>query len=204
MKARISNRDIIHGISGTIYEMHPYHLPENMDKIMGTVVQKLDEMEDMCGHVRDTFKLFEFDDWNAFEKWLRDLLMGIPEFTQLNISRRLKDMGVTDCNDQRNAGISFTSRYDQETQDGRYNDFVDLDACIRNIVNRIDIIDQHNHDCFLCKYAKSYGDMEPSDSETCRTCTANPAYKFNHESHPMSVKPKNQWTEEERRKYEIR
>lgn len=203
MKVRLSNREIICGVSGTIYKMHPYHLPENMDKIMGTVVRKLDEMKDMCGHVQSTFKLFEFDDWDAFEKWLRDMLMNIPEFTQLNISRHLKDRGVTNYQDQENSGISITSRYDPDTQDKRYFDFIDLDACIRNIIMQIDIINQRNQDCFLCKYAKSYGDMEPSDSEVCNTCNVNPKYKFNHESHPLAIKPKNQWTEEERRKYAI-
>lgn len=45
--------------------------------------------------------------------------------------------------------------------------------------------------------------MEPSDCEECKTCIANPKYKCNRIPHPMSLKPKNQWTEEEKENFNI-
>ena len=66
-----------------------------------------------------------------------------------------------------------------------------MTACIQNIVYEINLDNQNNEDCFLCKYAKEYQSMEPSDSETCKTCTLNPNYKFKREPHPMSLVPRN-------------
>ena len=115
----------------------------------------------------------------------------------------LKDEGVKDADDERNSGIIFVSRYTVETQDNRYTDFVDLDACVRNIVRQIDIIEQMDEDCFLCKYAKEFGSMEPSDSEVCKNCLCNPKIKYNRETHPMALKPKKDWTKEEKEKYNL-
>ncbi len=40
-------------------------------------------------------------------------------------------------------------RYTVETQDERYTDFIDLDACVRNIVRQIGLIQQMDEDCFF-------------------------------------------------------
>lgn len=203
MKVRISKRKIIGAVAGVIYEMHPYHKPEGIDKIIDAVNKWCDDTPDCGGRIKDAFKLFEWDSWKDFEKWLNDFLKNILEFRQLNISRKLKDEGVKDADDERNSGIIFVSRYTVETQDNRYTDFVDLDACVRNIVRQIDIIEQMDEDCFLCKYAKEYGSMEPSDSEVCKNCLCNPKIKYNRETHPMALKPKKDWTKEEKEKYNL-
>lgn len=203
LKARITYSDIINAITGVIYEMHPYHKPENIDKIVDILNNWYENTPDVSGHIDSRFKLFEWDSWNDFEKWLKEFLMKIPEFRQLNISRALKDQGVVDCDDKRNSGFVFTSRYDTDTKDKRYTDFVDLDACIRNIVNQIDRKQQMNEDCFLCKYAKEYHSMEPSDCDKCKNCICNPKIRYNRETHPMALKPYSLWTEEEKQKYEI-
>lgn len=169
MKVIISNRQIISAVTGVIYEMHPYHKPEGIDKIVDAVNKWCDETPDSCGVIKSTFKLFEWESWKDFEKWLNDFLKDILEFRQLNISRKLKDAGVKDVDDERNKGIIFVSRYTVETQDERYTDFIDLDACIRNIGRQIDLIQQMNEDCFLCKYAEEYGSMKPSDCEACKS-----------------------------------
>lgn len=39
---RTTNSKIVKAIAGTIVEMHPYHNPENMDKIINNVVTTLD------------------------------------------------------------------------------------------------------------------------------------------------------------------
>lgn len=40
---RTTNNKIVKAIAGTIVEMHPYHNPENMNKIMSHVVTTLDK-----------------------------------------------------------------------------------------------------------------------------------------------------------------
>ena len=199
---RITNRQLIQAVTGTIYAMHPYHKPENFDKIMDALLKFLDSKAEVHKGKKLTFIMLEYESIDDFKKKLKEFLFGIKEFRQLNISKKLKDAGVEDINDDRNKGIRFSNSYSVETQDGRYTDFIDLDACIRNIVFNVNEIIQSDEDCFLCKYAKEYGSMEPGDPR-CDTCICNPNVKYKRESHPMSLKPKKDWTEEEKAKYSI-
>ena len=89
----INNKEIIGAVAGNIYRMHPYHMPEGIDKIMGHLVKTLDETPDCYGHIKETFKIFEFDDFKEFEKWLQAILEQVPEYNELNVSRELKEKG---------------------------------------------------------------------------------------------------------------
>lgn len=199
-KIRISNKQIIGAVAGNIYRMHPYHMPEGIDKIMQHLNDILDSLPDSAGVVNDTFKLFDFNSFREFENWLKNILEQVPEYHDLNVSRQLKEKGVK-AGDPENSGMRFTSRYTQETLDDRYTDFIDLGALTRNICVEIDRLQQMD-DCFLCKYAKSYGSMEPGD-DRCATCICNPNIRYRRETHPMALKPKNDWTPEEIEKYEL-
>ena len=123
---RITNKDIIKSVAGVIYQMHPYHLPEGIDKIMCHLVKTIDEMPDIHGDVDSTFKLFRFEDYDELETWLKNILEQVPEYHELNVSRELKDKNVK-AGDIENQGIMFTSRYDSPKLSTRYNDFIDLD-----------------------------------------------------------------------------
>lgn len=199
---RITNKALIEAFTGVIYSMHPYHKPENFDKIMDALLKHLDIKAETYKGKKLTFIMLEYESINDFEKKLKEFLFGIKEFRQLNISKKLKDAGVEDIDDKRNSGIKFSTRYDVDTEDERYTDFIDLDACIQNIVRSVDRITQFDEDCFLCKYAKEYGSMEPGDPR-CDTCICNPNVKYKRETHPMALKPKKDWTEEEKAKYSI-
>ena len=197
----ISNKDVLNSSIGVIYEMHPYHKPENINDIVDGIEKTFtDRVTDK--EKTHTLKLLRFDNEEEFYQFLKELLLGIKAFEQLNISRKLKELGVVDAKDERNQGYAFTDRYTVETDDKRYSDFVDLDACIRNIYSQILNLRELREDCFLCKYAKEYGSMEPGD-ERCNNCLCNQKIKCLHEPHPMSIKPKNQWTEEEKQQYGI-
>ena len=198
---RITNKEIIKSVAGVIYQMHPYHLPEGIDKIMSHLVKTIDEMPDSDGVVNSTFKLFRFEDYKELEAWLKNILEQVPEYLELNVSRKLKEKNIK-AGDVENQGIMFTSRYDSSTLSTRYDDFIDLYALIRNIIIDIRITRENSDDCFLCKYAKEYGSMEPGN-EVCNTCLCNPKCKYKREPHPMSLKPKKDWTEEEKELYNL-
>ena len=198
----ITNRQLIQAVAGTIYSMHPYNKPENFDKIMDALLELLDSKAEVHNGKKCTFIILEYESIKEFEKKLKEFLFSIKEFRQLNISKKLKDEGVEDIGDKRNSGIRLLTRHDIDTEDERYTDFIDLDACIQNIVCSVDRIIQFDEDCFLCKYAKEYGSMEPGDPR-CDTCICNPNIKYKRESHPMALKPKKDWTEEEKAKYSI-
>lgn len=201
-KFRVTNNQLIEAFTGVIYSMHPYHKPENFDKIMDALLKRLDTKAEIHNGKKLTFIMLEYESINDFEKKLKEFLFNIKEFRQLNISKKLKDAGVEDIDDKRNSGIVFSTRYDINIEDDRYKDFIDLDACVQNIVRSIDRITQFDEDCFLCKYAKEYGSMEPGDPR-CDTCICNPNVKYKRETHPMALKPKKDWTEEEKAKYSI-
>lgn len=191
----ISNRNFIQAIAGTIYAMHPYHLPEDMDVVMKQVRDKLDAMPDCNNTIDDTFKLFRFTNWEDVHKFVKDLVY-CKEFEALNESRKSKDGKGKDPD------IVFTSRYDSSKLATRYKDFIDLDACTRNITNYVISLAEES-DCFLCLYAKCYGSTEHSNSEICSKCIINSDFCNNYEIHPMAIKPYNQWTEEEKKTYHL-
>ena len=199
---KVTNSQLIQAVTGTIYSMHPYHKPENFDKIMDALLEFIDSKAEVYNGKKLTFVILEYESINEFKKKLKEFLFGIKEFRQLNISKKLKDVGVEDINDDRNKGFRFLDGHSVEIEDERYTDFIDLDACVRNIVFSVDRIIQFDEDCFLCKYAKEYGSMEPGDPR-CDTCICNPNVKYKRESHPMALKPKKDWTEEEKAKYSI-
>ena len=195
---RISNKAIINGVAGTIYEMHPYHGSIEVSNIISQLSDYLDSLTDCCGHKNGTFKIFQFNDWETFDCWISDFLFSLEDYKLLNVSKKLREQGVTEDD-----GITFTSRYDEDKLDSRYSDFIDLDACIRNICNQIQRTEEYNEDCFLCKYAKEYGSTECSESEKCNFCLLNPKFKFNHETHPIALKPRKDWTEDEKKQYKL-
>ena len=199
---RVTNKQLIEAFTGVIYRMHPYHKPENFDKLMDALLKHLDTKAEIHNGKKVTFILLEYESINDFKNKLKEFLFEIKEFRQLNISKKLKNAGVEDINDDRNKGYRFSSAYNIDTEDERYTDFIDLDACIQNIVFSVDRIIQFNEDCFLCKYTKEYGSMEPGDPR-CDTCICNPNVTYKRETHPMALKPRKDWTEEEKAKYSI-
>ena len=201
-KFRVSNSQLIEAFTGVIYGIHPYHKPENFDKIMDALLKHIDTKAKTHNGKKLTFIMLEYESIDDFKKKLKEFLFEIKEFRQLNISKKLKDAGVEDIDDERNSGIKFSSRFDRDTEDERYTDFVDLDACIQNIVFSVNRIIQFDEDCFLCKYAKEYGSMKPGDPR-CDTCICNPNVTYKRETHPMALKPRKDWTEEEKTKYSI-
>lgn len=181
--------------------MHPYHKPEGIDVIVDKINEHYSNLDD--GRGKDCAnKFIDYNSIDDFKNKLRELLFSIKEFTQLNISKALKDKGVKDFNDKRNIGFQVVDRYTKDTVDTRYYDFIDLDACFQNIIYQIITYKEHDDDCFLCKYAKYYGSIEPGN-EICNICICNPNFKYNREPHPMSIKPHNEWTEEEKKKYKL-
>ena len=115
-KFRVTNSQLIEAFAGVIYRMHPYHKPENFDKIMDALLKHLDTKAETYKGKKLTFIMLEYESINDFKKKLKEFLFEIKEFRQLNISKKLKDAGVEDINDDRNSGIKFSTRYDIDTK----------------------------------------------------------------------------------------
>ena len=115
--------------------------------------------------------------------------MSITEFCLLNVTR--KRLNKFECNSN------------EDVNDERYSDFIDLDACIRNIECAIINKQNNSNDCLFCKFAKEYFSNKPSDCQQCKTCYLNPSLTFNRISVPMSLKKPSEMTPEERKKHSM-
>ena len=150
----VTNFDFLEVFAGIVYHMHPYHHPDGMDEMLEVLDQfcwfksKFDGIEDVC-----SFNVEDVRDFRKeFGQWMRDKSKA---YRQLNISRRLRDLGVDDIDDERNQGYRFETAYDKRTDDSRYVDFVDLDALEQNIICRLEEIDLSNGGCSFCRHRES-------------------------------------------------
>lgn len=176
-------------ILGTIYELAPGCKVRNINKIHKYILN-------WCNENKINYTDIEY---SKFEDYLRDMLMNCLEFRQLNISQKLWDTGVRDYDDERNQGFAISTFVSHDKNGDpsyiytaeEYTDFIDLDACIPNIVSSYINEIQINDDCFLCKFAGKYGNMEPTNCEECKTCLCNPKIKYNRVPHPKSLLPRN-------------
>ncbi len=146
---------IVDAIAGTLYRMAPRNRPRNMDKIMSHVIENA---EQSCVDVVNNRYLFMT--LEEFHEWLTDMLKRCPEFCNLNLSQNEIDKNIS-VGDESRLKFAFTSAYDVETDDSWRDDFIDLDAAIRNIYSCI-IFTHEEYDCFLCDHK--------DDIETCVHC----------------------------------
>ena len=58
-KFRVNNSQLIEAFAGVIYRMHPYHKPENFDKIMDALLKRLDTKAKTHNGKKLTFIMLE-------------------------------------------------------------------------------------------------------------------------------------------------
>lgn len=121
-------------LSGCIYELAPNFEPRKIDIIMKKFVEKVKNDEDIktLGQGSHTFYFFK-NNKKDMEKKLREILWGIPEFLELNLSQREFEAGINPTDENRGVNIVFTSRYGS-TINAPEDDFIDLDAVIQNVM----------------------------------------------------------------------
>lgn len=151
----LSARNIMGAVAKNMYVQAPIYKPRNG----GVILEKLQEFLITTFHYT-SFGGYEFPvmvqenetDFKAVENFLRKILLVIPEFEQLNITEAEYEAGIRDVNDPRREDtMQFVDRYTPSTtakDDSWKQDFVDLDALIRNIAN--DLLSTEDSDCFCC------------------------------------------------------
>lgn len=174
-KKRFYITDIIQSVAGNIYRMHSTHTPPNMDVLMSKFEDLLSKDCVPADAPRHSKTRYLHMTEKEFSKWLQSCLMSIKAFVNLNLSYREITEGVA-VDDPSRPTVSFTSAYDIESEDSWKDDFIDLDACIRNIENEV-FKRSEEVDCFLCDY---------QNTERCAECTLNPKFsnKYCHKNTP--------------------
>ena len=98
--------------------------------------------------------------------FLKDLLNSINEFIDLKLSKNEYEAGIL-VDDESRAEFQFSDLYSKIAWE---NDFVDLDAFIRNLNCAILSNKDNNDDCFLCVN---------KETDLCKSCFVNDTFTNN-------------------------
>ena len=121
--------------AAALYGLAPRHQPRKMEYIMSKFVSRMETHEQVKSHgATGTEKFYYFEtDFDGIRTIIHDLLFGIREFRELNLTQKEYEAEV-DPDDPNRGGFVLTSRYDVYPEDHWKDDFVDLDAAIQNIM----------------------------------------------------------------------
>ena len=129
MNTIISLPSFINTSVGQIYRLAPNYNPRNIGIITTKIIE---EFKKDAQTISNNFFYYSVD-VNEVHKFTENILMQIDEFRELNVSQNEYVRGIK-VDDPNRSSIQFVSAYDVPPS---YDDFVDLDACIRNIANII-------------------------------------------------------------------
>ena len=144
----ISERDLMFVIGGQLFDQAPNRLPRKAEIIM----QKVKEAFRKDAYNDNEFYSLEIPG-NKIYNYLKTLRMGIPEFVDLNLSQIEFENNIS-VDDEKRGKYSFITRYDKYNSESWKHDFIDLDAFIRNVYNRLLTLIESEQDCFCCIYDK--------------------------------------------------
>lgn len=166
---KINERIIMQAIGGQLFAQAPKCQPRKAEIIM----QKFQDLfrEDVVNRTITNYYELAIEE-KELNNYIHKKLMSIQEFRELNLSQIEYENNVDDEN---RSGYTIISAYDIETEDSWKDDFVDLDAFIRNVERNIYMIMDSDRDCFLCKY------NEAETSSECDDCILNRKHEFKYE-----------------------
>lgn len=158
---------VMENIAGVITKMAPLCKPRNLDEIISEFAYEFKSNEN-CVNNNEMYSI-KFESNDSFNNWLEDTLKSIQAFRNLNLSQEEVDHNISVDDENRNK-YNFTSAYDKYDSESWKTDFIDLDACIGNILNAIYFDIDHDDDCFLCMN---------EGTDACRECYLNPNFTNN-------------------------
>ena len=134
----ITPRDILSAFASCIIKQSPYVKIDNLVEILEDIRLHLITLgypdENECVDKYHT-SLYIQKDSNKLYNELESIRDNVKSFSLLNVTKKELDNGIIDANDpNRSTRIVFTSRYSHTKRD---SDFIDLDACIRNVYNKL-------------------------------------------------------------------
>ena len=124
VKYVITQRSIMGSLADYAVQQSPYHRPDNLEVVLDKFYEQIkDEFDDGKKYCK------KFDTYKECKDWLEVKLKSIPEFMLWNERKNGKQgNGFTGAGHHDNGDITFF----QAKAD---NDFIDLDALIRNVIN---------------------------------------------------------------------
>lgn len=138
----LSMNDIIGAVAYNAYRMAPNYAPRKIETVMDKVKSYLKENLERPFDSDKTFWCKEFDPKDVY-KFIHDMMFSIPEFQEWNLSQIEYEKGIS-ADDEDLGKFSFSSRYDARNENFWKDDFIDLDAFVRNVCCVIDAMLDEN------------------------------------------------------------
>lgn len=173
----VSERSIMYCVAGQLYDQAPNRQPRKANDIMMKVRDYIRNHPDCYND--NEYRTIRVQESELYD-FVKDMLMSIPEFKELNVSQKEYDAGITEAEED---SFKFVSRYDVYDEESWYTDFIDLDAFIRNVVDGIYRDNDSYTDCFLCinQPLNVQSTLASGNNEKCKTCYVNPDFSNNYE-----------------------
>ncbi|MCM1214153.1 MAG: hypothetical protein NC548_06485 [Lachnospiraceae bacterium] len=126
--------EVMHQTIGAIYMLAPRHQPRKVEYIIPKLLAKLENHEKVESSGADGTEKFYFFTISLkdLKNLLRDVLMSISEYRELNLTQ-IEYENEVNPDDESRSGFVFTSRYDVYPEDHWKEEFIDLEACVQNI-----------------------------------------------------------------------
>lgn len=181
---RISERTFIEELAASIYGSAPNKQPRKIEIIM-TKARDAFRNHPMCYNDNE-FRTITLPEKELNEQ-LREMLRGIEELCELNLSQVELEQGIK-WNDPNRAGFKLVTRFDKHDSESWKTDFIDLDALIPNAISRMIWMTKEDswRECSDCKNHRKgcspCGVGEPVEVTRCDTCVNNPNHSDNYES----------------------
>lgn len=125
VKYVITHRSIMGALASCAVKQSPYHRPDNLEMVLDKFNEKIkDEFDDGQKYIK------KFETYKECTEWLEPKLKSIPEFMLWNERKNgnQSPYGFSGAGHHDNGEITFfTPKAD--------DDFIDLDALIRNTIN---------------------------------------------------------------------
>lgn len=172
----LNERTLVMAIGGQLFAQAPNKEPRKAEIIMKKVRDTFREK----AHNDNEYYTLKISEEELY-KYIENLLMGIDEFKDLNLSY-IEYQNKVSVDDPSRSKYSFVTAFDKEDSESWKDDFIDLDAFIRNVYNNIYMIIDNDRDCFLCVH---------QDTDKCNTCTLNRKHKLHYE---CGREPKGKYT----------
>lgn len=130
----ISEGNFMFMVAGQLFSQAPNKEPRRAEIIMRKV---RDNFRKQAKSFKEYYYIeLEYNNKSEIFDFISNLLMSIEEFQELNLSQIELDQGIK-VDDPSRSKFSFHSMYDKVNSESWKNDFVDLDAFIRNVYTNI-------------------------------------------------------------------
>lgn len=185
----ISERNLMFTVAGQLYDQAPNRQPRKIDEIMRGVQSNF-RNDVRCNNNNEWYSINVEKD-KTYE-FVKSMLESISAFQELNLTQNEFEAGIA-VDDENRGKWKVTTSYDKNDADSWRNDFIDLDAFIRNVDMRLLNIIDIESDCFLCIHQdkESKSTLDCGSNEKCKSCCINPNLTNNYEG---GRQPKGEYT----------